>query len=42
MVTCHTHIVENWAKLNDGDVIDIEFILGETKVKKVSEGIAHD
>ena len=42
MVTCHTHIVENWAKLNDGDVIDIEFILGEAHFKKVSERIGHD
>ena len=42
MVTAHDHIVKKWEKLEDGDVIDVEFILGETKVKKVSEGIAHD
>lgn len=33
----HDHISKNWAQLRDGDVIDIEFILGETKTKKISE-----
>ena len=37
MVTAHKHIIANWETLEDGDVIDVEFILGETKVKKVSE-----
>src|SRR5262244_2379476 len=26
----HNHIRENWADLIDGDVIDVEFILGES------------
>ena len=33
----HRHIVENWATLTDGDVVDVEFILGETEASKVSE-----
>ena len=37
MVTAHKHIIENWDQLKDGDVIDVEFILGETHFKKVSE-----
>ena len=37
MVTAHEHMILNWDQLEDGDVIDVEFILGETKVKKVSE-----
>lgn len=35
--TAHTFIEENWDKLEDGDVIDVEFILGETKKMKKSE-----
>jgi hypothetical protein len=33
----HNYIREHWAELSDGDVIDVEFILGETKRPKVSE-----
>ena len=33
----HKHIANNWNKLNTGDVIDVEFILGETKQPKISE-----
>ena len=33
----HKHIIEHWAELNDGDVIDVEFILGETTQPKLSE-----
>ena len=33
----HNYIRENWNNLNDGDVIDVEFILGETGARKVSE-----
>lgn len=35
--TAHLYITENWAKLNDGDVVDVSFILGETQAPKVSE-----
>jgi hypothetical protein len=33
----HKWIIDNWSSLSDGDVVDVQFILGETKVKKLSE-----
>lgn len=33
----HKWIIENWDSLSDGDVVDVEFILGETKIRKLSE-----
>jgi len=33
----YSYCSEHWADLENGDVIDIEFILGESSVKKVSE-----
>lgn len=33
----HLYIIENWSSLNDGDVIDVQFILGETSSPKISE-----
>lgn len=33
----HTYIIEHWNDLRDGDVVDVQFILGETKAPKVSE-----
>lgn len=33
----HSYIIDNWDTLRDGDVIDVEFILGEKREKKVSE-----
>jgi hypothetical protein len=33
----HLHIEKYWHDLRDGDVIDVEFILGETSSKKISE-----
>lgn len=33
----HSYIVEHWGELKSGDVIDVEFLLGETKTKKQSE-----
>jgi len=33
----HNYILENWGKLENGDVIDVQFIIKETNVKKVSE-----
>jgi hypothetical protein len=33
----HDYIRIHWADLKDGDVIDVEFILGETKTPKLSE-----
>jgi hypothetical protein len=40
MPQAHKYIENHWDELADGDVIDVEFILGETSEKKVSE--AHD
>jgi hypothetical protein len=33
----HNYITENWTALKDGDVVDVEFILGETTESKISE-----
>ena len=33
----HKHIIENWYSLKSGQVIDVEFILGETTEAKTSE-----
>lgn len=33
----HNWIIENWETVADGDVIDVEFILGEKPTKKISE-----
>ena len=38
----HDHIVLNWDELKDGAVIDVEFLLGETDARKVSDRIDHD
>lgn len=37
MGTAHRHIIEEWFRLQSGDVIDVEFILGESAVPKPSE-----
>lgn len=33
----HRYIAQNWHNLNTGQVIDVEFILGETTIEKISE-----
>ena len=33
----HNWIIEHWEELLDGDVVDVELILGERPTKKVSE-----
>ncbi len=33
----HDYIIEHWEELNDGDVVDVSFILGETAKPKFSE-----
>ena len=33
----HKYITANWNELRDGDVVDVEFILGETEKQKRSE-----
>ena len=35
--TAHQHIQNNFNELKDGDVIDVEFILGETDKCKISD-----
>lgn len=35
--TAHLYIQDHWDELKDGDVIDVEFILGESTEKKISE-----
>ena len=37
MPVAHRHIENNWDTLKTGDVIDVEFLLGETEVPKKSE-----
>lgn len=37
----HKYIAEHWVKLKDGDVIDVEFILGERETPKISESKWH-
>ena len=33
----HRHIIDNWYELSNGEVIDVEFILGESPKPKRSE-----
>lgn len=37
MTVAQEFIAKNWNTLRSGEVIDVEFILGETKTKKISE-----
>lgn len=37
MTMAHEYIEQHFHELKDGDVIDVEYILGETQTKKVSE-----
>jgi len=37
MGNAHRYIEDHFAGLKDGDVVDVEFILGETKAPKISE-----
>lgn len=37
MRTAHLYIDKHFHELKDGDVIDVEFILGETETPKISE-----
>ena len=37
MQVAHNYIESKWHLLNDGEVIDVQFILGETETPKVSE-----
>jgi hypothetical protein len=35
----HKYIIDNWTKLRDGDVVDVEHILKEKPTKKISERV---
>jgi hypothetical protein len=37
MQVAHNFIRDCWDELNDGDVVDVQYILGETNFKKKSE-----
>jgi hypothetical protein len=37
MKYAHNYIAEHWMELADGDVVDVQFILGETDSPKLSE-----
>jgi hypothetical protein len=39
--TAHQYITDNWHMLESGDVIDVEFILGEKPTAKLSERITN-
>lgn len=36
----HNWIIEHWDELSDGDVVDVSFILGETKQIKITERLS--
>lgn len=37
MQTAHLELIRNWQNYKSGDVLDVQFVLGETTVKKESE-----
>jgi hypothetical protein len=37
--TAHIYIAEHWQELKDGDVVDVQFVLGETASPKLSERV---
>lgn len=39
MPVAHEHIANNWETLEDGDVVDVQFILGEALAPKLSESL---
>lgn len=41
MPVAHQWILDHFSELSDGDVVDVEFILGETKEPKTSERVMH-
>lgn len=40
IAVAHLYIIEHWPAIKDGDVIDVEFILGEKPMPKVSERLS--
>lgn len=41
MHVAHKYLKENWAIVENGQVIDVEYILGETQTPKVSERVSN-
>jgi hypothetical protein len=39
MHVAHKYIEDNFDELTTGDVVDVEYILGETQTKKISEAL---
>jgi hypothetical protein len=39
MGNAHRYIIEHWTELASGDVVDVEYALGETKTAKASERV---
>lgn len=39
MPVAHDYITKHWDSLVNGDVVDVQFIIGETKEKKLSESV---
>lgn len=37
MQNAHRYIIDHWEELKSGDVVDVQFILGETKAPKRAE-----
>lgn len=37
MMTAHNYVRDHWADVQDGQVVDVEYILGETPAPKPSE-----
>lgn len=37
MRTAHQYVEKHWDELSDGDVVDVEFVLGEREAPKASE-----
>lgn len=40
MSVAHDYIIKHWNELRDGDVVDVQFILGETATPKISERVS--
>ncbi len=41
MQVAHDHVLDRFDDLSEGDVVDVELILGESKTKKVAERFSH-
>lgn len=41
VIDAHNYIEKHWQELVDGDVIDVQFIRGETTTKKLSERVTN-